>query len=64
MKNNKKCPKCNSEMEPGWYDGAVWRTWGKGPPKLRKQMSKLALGKSTIAYSCKSCGFVEFYVER
>ena len=53
----KKCPKCDREMEIGYLPGA-W-SWSAG-----KSLWRIRKPKRIFGYGCKSCGYVEFYLEQ
>ena len=60
----KKCPKCGGEMVQGQVGTTSWPLGLMGWFHLRKKGDWLGGNSREIqAYSCKNCGYVEFYKE-
>jgi predicted nucleic-acid-binding Zn-ribbon protein len=59
----KKCPKCGGEMKKGYVraTGAVLY-----PVHFAEKISFWGGGndKNTCAFACKTCGYLEFYIDK
>jgi len=66
MKETKKCPKCNGDMEEGetkaWggYSGKI--IWGQGGISLLRDTFKKNV-RQTVTNKCTLCGYLESYAK-
>ena len=62
--NDKKCSKCNGEMEQGTFGGLYGNIvpWAKGSMFL-KWVSDRNESRTVVVYRCKTCGYLETFAQ-
>ena len=57
MSEARKCPKCGAEVEVGYLSNAP--RWRRG-----RSLWSIGWGERVFGYTCRNCGYIEFYLEK